>query len=211
MDCQMPVMDGYEATALIRRGEASESRHLPIIAMTANAMGGDREECLAAGMDDYLSKPYNLAQLESKLAQWLPSAERQPVATGVGTAAVTGGGAGNTPMIDSTVLAQLREFDPSGDSGLVKKLLAIFLDTVTVTLRQIDQAFAAGDAHGVQRGAHGLKSACANVGAITLAALLQNLEALARDDKLEAAGPVLGEIHRAYDRAVGEIKDLLAA
>ena len=66
----MPVMDGFEATAAIRRQDRETQRHVPIIAMTANAMEGDRERCLAAGMDDYLSKPINVAQLTATLAHW---------------------------------------------------------------------------------------------------------------------------------------------
>jgi CheY-like chemotaxis protein len=77
MDCQMPEMDGFAATAAIRRAEA-QSRHLPIIAMTANAMQGDREQCLAAGMDDYLAKPIDASLLAALLAEWLPDRCGEP-------------------------------------------------------------------------------------------------------------------------------------
>ena len=72
MDCQMPEMDGYQTTRAIRQGEPA-GQHLPIIAMTANAMSGDRERCLAAGMDDYVSKPLRLEELQAAVARWLPS------------------------------------------------------------------------------------------------------------------------------------------
>jgi len=72
MDCQMPVMDGYQATAAIRRLHEGRSKHLPIVALTANAMQGDRKKCLDAGMDDFLSKPYSLTQLHAALMCWLP-------------------------------------------------------------------------------------------------------------------------------------------
>jgi CheY-like chemotaxis protein len=72
MDCQMPILDGYQATALLRQREAQDGRgRLPVIALTANAMDGDRDQCLAAGMDDYLAKPYTRIQLEQVLDRWL--------------------------------------------------------------------------------------------------------------------------------------------
>jgi signal transduction histidine kinase/DNA-binding response OmpR family regulator len=81
MDCQMPEMDGFTATGIIRRNEGEHGRRVPIIAMTANALSGDRERCLEAGMDDYISKPVNLERLQATLSQWIPELQQQPVAS----------------------------------------------------------------------------------------------------------------------------------
>jgi CheY-like chemotaxis protein len=71
MDCQMPVMDGFQATRIIREQESENGQHIPIIAMTANALHGDREKCISAGMDDYISKPVTMAQLRALLENWI--------------------------------------------------------------------------------------------------------------------------------------------
>jgi CheY-like chemotaxis protein len=77
MDCQMPVMDGLAATRLIRKAEVLTGRHIPIVAMTANALEGDRDACLTAGMDDYVAKPIQFEELQRAVARWLPEGVKQ--------------------------------------------------------------------------------------------------------------------------------------
>ena len=207
MDCQMPDMDGYQATAVIRQHQANTPRRLPIIALTANAMEGDRDKCLAAGMDDYLTKPYTLAELQSKLAQWMTPATEQTATTMRTADAALKEKHGSA--INMQFLEQFRELDPAGGQGLIRQIMQVFLESTVNTLRQIDQAVAAGNADGLHRGAHILKSSSANVGAETLSGLFRQLEALGREGKLEAANPLLGEMRQAYELAVREIHELL--
>src|SRR5262249_37693192 len=108
MDCQMPEMDGYEATAAVR-GRGGTSRHTPIIAMTANALKGDRERCLSAGMDDYIPKPVRAQELATVLARWIPVADTQ-IETGQSGDAV----------VNRDVLADLRRLQPEGTGDIVQ-------------------------------------------------------------------------------------------
>src|SRR5205807_9865929 len=123
MDCQMPEMDGLDATGMIRKREGEQaSRRLPIIAMTANAMQGDREKCLAAGMDDYLAKPVKLEQLEATLARWLsrqstPDEPKEPVSPDKQESV--------HDCVDAAVLADLRQLDSS--CGLLSRLITHYL------------------------------------------------------------------------------------
>jgi CheY-like chemotaxis protein len=204
MDCQMPLMDGYQATAAIRQRQAGNPHHLPIIALTANAMEEDRNKCLAAGMDDYLSKPYAFTDLERMMTHWLRPATRDPVAT---TSAFPASEHENA--LNMQFLKQFQELDPSG--GLIRNIMQAFLDNAEDTILQIEQAVAAEDAEGLRRSAHTLKSSSANVGAEKLSALFRQLEALGREGKLGEAKSLLGEMQQAHEHAAREIRALLGS
>ena len=192
MDCQMPVMDGYQATSVLRAGPAGHQPRLPIVALTANAMEGDRQLCESAGMDDYLAKPYSIDQLEKLLRRWLP--------------------AGNVPSgaaINRAALEQLRELDPNGAMGLTQKILRVYLDSSQGEMAQLEQALAAGHADSLRRAAHTLKSSSANVGAEALSALFKQLEGFGREARLDDAKPVMLTVRQEYARVVGELQALL--
>ena len=167
MDCQMPEMDGFEATAEIRRREAAAAtgRRIAIVALTAGAVEGDREKCLAAGMDDYVAKPFTIGQLEQALRRWLPAA----------------GANGNAPpRIDPEVLQRMRALGGDNGTGFVKKIIGIYLSDAPARLQSLQEAVAHGDAAAMGRAAHAFKSASANLGAAALADLCLRMEGLGR-------------------------------
>ncbi len=207
MDCQMPVMDGYQTTAAIRQRQTDASGRLPIIALTANAMEGERCKCLAAGMDDYLSKPYSRAQLESTLARWLVPDTIAPTAESAATSGALR--QRRDPALNMTFLDQFRELDPVGGLGLIKEIMTVYLDSSLGLLRQVEQGLIAGDADALRRAAHSLKSSSANVGAEKLSKLFLELEVMGRDGLLTAAMPVLDETRQAYAEATEEMRQLM--
>ena len=207
MDCQMPVMDGYQATMLLRQHEAGHGGHLPVVALTANAMEGDQNQCLAAGMDDYLAKPYTRQQLEQVLRRWLPVGA-PPTAEPVAPLEPLPEDA--SAAIDRQALAQYRELDPSGALGLMARLMRVYLESSNELLGRAEAALVAGDAAALQQAAHPLKSSSANVGAMTLAELCKQLEALAKATQLDEAAALFDVVRQEYQRAVTEIDTLLA-
>ncbi|WP_395749795.1 ATP-binding protein [Prosthecobacter sp.] len=153
MDVHMPGINGYEATAKIRQGEKDTGRHVPIIAMTANAMKGDRELCLAAGMDDYISKPLRSAELFQVVEQFARRASAQePGSAAADQASTTGSRKTEEPPFD---LAEFRE--STGDEKLMRKLVAIFSEDSQKYLRKAEKALAAGKAKPLYEAAHSLK------------------------------------------------------
>jgi len=152
MDCQMPNVDGYAATEGIRQAEqAAGAPRRPIIAMTAYAMAGDRERCLEAGMDHYLSKPVVPAQLDAALDHWLGAAE---------------------PLVDRERVEMLRAEFP----GIPTQLFDVFVEHTPPVVAELRAGLDAADAERVRRAAHRLKGACQNLGAVRLAALARALE-----------------------------------
>lgn len=209
MDCQMPVMDGYQATAALRRREAEGGARLPVVAMTANAMEGDREQCLAAGMDDYLAKPYSRLQLEQVLKRWLKpwvDVTSEAWAEPVQVAPVADEG---RTVIDMKVLDNYRDLDPSGGLNLTREIMQIYLNSSMETVAQMEEAIAMGDTEALRRGAHSLKSSSANVGATTLSSLFKEVEALAKAARLDEAGSAFKAVRQEYECVRAEIRDLL--
>ena len=210
MDCQMPVMDGYQATALLRAREAGSGRHLPVIAVTANAMEGDRSQCLAAGMDDYLAKPYTTAQLEATLQRWLPT---RPAAGEHGAApplTATPAPAAGT-AIDHQVLEPYRKLDPDGGWGLTRRLLKVYLESSTALIQRLETAIPVGDANAVREAAHALKSSSANIGGRAAAEHFRALEALAKAGRLDQAALCIDAARAEYARLIADVHALLDA
>jgi two-component system, sensor histidine kinase and response regulator len=172
MDCQMPELDGYAATGRIREREAAVggAGRLPVVAMTAHAMQGDRERCLAAGMDDYLAKPLRSEALDAVLERWLGT---PPAAPAAAEPAATPAGDAADALVDEARMATFKRDYPE----IVPQLVALFVDGTPPLLADLRTAAQAGDAQAVRRGAHKLKGSCQNIGATWLATLARELEA----------------------------------
>jgi two-component system sensor histidine kinase/response regulator len=167
MDCQMPEMDGFEATAMIRQREG-ESRHTIIIAMTANALQGDREKCLAAGMDDYISKPVKQDALGAVLETWAQKIanKRNPASPA----------RASRDIIDFEKLAEISELQEEGDPDIVVELIDLFLQEVPERIEELRGAIAAQDSPRIGRVTHTLRGAAGNLGAGTLASICLAME-----------------------------------
>ena len=184
MDCQMPVMDGMAATRAIREWEAAAAteagaRHVPVVALTANALMGDAEACLAAGMDAHLAKPYTRKQLATVLTQWLPAdrIEQVSVEAVAGVFEPTAGEA-QDPVLDTAALANVRAVD--GDGAVLAEVIDIYLADAPEQMQSLRNALEGGRLGDLGRSAHALKSASLNVGAKSLCELCSRLERQAR-------------------------------
>jgi two-component system, sensor histidine kinase and response regulator len=200
MDVQMPEMDGYEATTEIRRREGT-SRHTPIIAMTANAMQGDREKALEAGMDDYVPKPVKPKELEAALKRWVLRPEEAATVSEMGSDP----GAHEDEPIDRSVLAGLRELQQKDKPEIVAELAEIFLKDVPTQLAEIREALEANNASAVKRVAHTLKGSSASLGARLMPPICEELEALGQSGDLVRAPDLLTRLEAEF----GHVRDAL--
>ena len=223
MDCQMPVMDGFEATGQIRQIEAVRAgRRTPIIALTANSLSGDRERCLAAGMDDHVAKPFRRAQLRTAMARWVGAGS----GVGSGLGALSGQSAAphavatpSTPStrepqrlgnIDRQALLTQLQIGGRLRPALVAKVIGLFLSDTPAILEALEQGLKHQDRRAVERAVHTLKSSAASVGAFALSELAGLAEGHARGGPLEAVRPCVQEIRRQFEHAVVQLQALRA-
>ena len=200
MDCQMPEMDGFEATRHIRDDERQQKSDTPlsIIALTANAMQGDRERCLQAGMNDYLAKPFSQSKLEAVLATWI-GAQAPPGNTTETTATA------NT-ILNPVALDNIRGINPERGTEILIKYIDLFLQHAPQLLADIRLAVAKGDAEGLIRPAHSLKSDSAYLGATALSTTCQLLEEMGRTSALDTADSVLQTLEQEYQKACSALQ-----
>jgi CheY-like chemotaxis protein/HPt (histidine-containing phosphotransfer) domain-containing protein len=175
MDCEMPEVDGYAATAEIRRRNVG-GRRVPIVAMTAHAMQGDREQCLAAGMDDYVTKPVNPATIEAVIRRWVHATQDQEAShASIGAGAIHAS-VDRSTLLDATRTAQLRATLGHGDGSLLRKVVEGFLRAAHDRIGPLRTAIEEGDAPAVRRIAHTLRGSALNLGAVRITAVASALE-----------------------------------
>ena len=207
MDCQMPEMDGYEATRQIRLQEAAEgSVPTAVIAMTANAMAGDREKCFMAGMDDYLAKPVGLKQLHECVAGWLATTSRLPQQAELQAAVAVKQVQEKMPVLDQKVLRELKEI--MDDDYL--SLLRTYLRNAPQLLAQARAAIDQNNVEAMVLPVHSLKSSSANVGAMNLSELARDAEQQARAGDLAAATAVFRAVESAFSEAEAALQAQVA-
>jgi HPt (histidine-containing phosphotransfer) domain-containing protein len=198
MDCQMPILDGYNATREIRAQEASRpGPPIPIIAMTANAMLGDRDKCLAAGMNDYIAKPINPDLLDQTLTRWLPASTPPDPPTG-----------DDQDDLDRARLQTLRSvFSPEEMHSMLNDLTS----TVSVELDELDHALTEDDQDAARAATHRLKNSAAMIGATKLEGTASELEAqLDPESENPPHRSVVSELHDHWTAAHASVSETLA-
>ena len=195
MDIQMPEMDGLTATHQIRLFEQAQGKaRVPIVALTADAMRGDRERCLAAGMDDYLSKPFKVAQLSELLQRWRPRAD------GSAELEAAAGWLPAAPEADAIDATVFDDFGYDDDGAFITRLIAQYLPEAASLVSQLAAAVTAQDLSALRLAAHSLKGSSGTVGAVGLAAVCAQLEQLGREANLDGAPALLVELETEFGR-----------
>lgn len=205
MDCQMPKLDGYATSSRWREIEQRKGYpRTPIVALTANALGGDAQKCLAAGMDGYLSKPFSIEQLYGILAPYaLPGVEAPSpkIAPSNGAEAT----------LDERTLARIQGLGRGAEQDLLKRVIDLYVSSSRDLTHSLLEAMRKQDAKGVRQAAHSLKSGSGNVGAFKLTELCRKLEVTAVEGNLTAAHSIVDGILEEHRRVLLELDAYLCS
>ena len=182
LDCQMPDIDGYDVARTIRSMESGKPR-IPIVAMTAHTMPGEREKCIAAGMDDYLAKPVSIQRLSSVLVRWVGAREE---------------------VVDMEKMAGLQQLAKANPS-FMRDITALFREDALLRLHELRDSLDASSADRVARAAHSLKSSSGNIGASRMYSLCATIESTARQGNLEGIADMVEQLATELDRALAAL------
>ena len=208
MDCQMPVMDGYEAARRIRALEKPGGKRIPVVAMTAYAMSGDRERCIEAGMDDYLAKPISIEALSAALASWLPHREGPG-----GTDGSPRRSEPPTPRKETETCSKSAVWRKDellnrllGDEEMTREILEAFLEDIPREIDSLTAAVAVGNTPTVELLAHTIKGAAGNVGSEGLRSAAFEMESAAKKGDLSGAQALLKSIRQEFEHLKAAIR-----
>jgi CheY-like chemotaxis protein len=185
MDVQMPELDGFEATAVLRAAEAETAKRLPIIAVTAHAMEGDRQRCLAAGMDDYISKPIDPDKLEAAILRWT----------------------GKLPDFEHSRALDLAQ----GDETLLESVVKLFLEQTPERLEAIHRALDSHDAVGLERTAHDMEDVAVTLAMPRLRDIAHRIAVLGKRGELSHAASLVRDLDEAVGTGTSAVRDLISA
>ncbi len=188
MDCQMPALDGYETTQEIRRREMG-GRRIPIIAMTANSMQGERENCLKAGMDDYLSKPLRKHGLKGALERWVPGATAHP-APALPAERATAGDALGSQLLDEAIVGELEAMG----GAVLSNITTLYFDQMTAQMIRLGTAVDSGEVLAASQVAHTLKGSSYTLGATRVAEILGEIEDAARGGDMNGGAELMARL-----------------
>ncbi len=203
MDCQMPILDGFQATQAIRQLESnSNDQPVPIIAVTGSSAVGYREKCIAAGMDDYLSKPFTSQQLREIISKYVEHIEPPPNHEDLDRATQKP----DSPVIESSVLDGLSELQGAWGQDVVQKVVRVYLDSSREIIAKLGLALDAADVASVVAHAQILKSSSAKVGALKLADLCETLETTGRQSDLSKATEIHQQVQQEHEQVLEALK-----
>ena len=208
LDCEMPQLDGYEATRQIRDleqqgkvktgGRAGDLGHVPIVALTAHTSPADRVRGLESGMDDYVNKPFTLRQLREAIGQWVGGGVESATQPPSPASAHPEGSLLDGSLISQAALKETLELDRLSGGGVFARVVRMFLDETPITLEDLRTAVRDGDAANIARAAHALKSASLNVGAESMSVLCKELEALGKSGTTDGAASLATRLDELY-------------
>ncbi|MCW2278761.1 histidine kinase N-terminal 7TM domain-containing protein [Heliophilum fasciatum] len=207
MDCQMPELDGFQTTQIIRDAEIGLGQRVPIIAMTALAMQGDRERCLEAGMDDYLSKPLHRGELITVLQRWLV---KDPTAvTGSAPLGSTDPASMDATILTTSVLAELADLAGDDDPLFLGTLITSYIQESRSLMKKLGDAVQQNNPQMIEQSSHALKSCSAGIGAINFSKYCHQLEYAGRTNRLDDTDRLFAQLQQSHEQVIIALQQLL--